>query len=118
MKRSESRFFKCIYHRVLRLHEIRMMGKKKISFIEFDHFVKIYTGDYLFVKDVREYLDLFEVLFVVYNCNVHKFYTIRTYLNRQKYQPVLGLKKSFVQICYETKSIEVLRKTCDCSHVY
>ena len=115
-KRSESGGeVKCQYHRVLYLHELRMMEiKNNMPCIDFDDFVKIYSGDYLYINDVGIFLDACEVIFTIYNDKDHKFYNIRTFFKYHQHKTLMDLNNQFVQVCSKTKSIEKMRKHCNC----
>ena len=115
-KRSESSGdVQCQYHQVLYLHELRLMEiKNNMPCIDFDDFVKIYSGDYLYIDDVRIFLDACEVIFTIYNGKDHKFYNIRTFLKYQRYKMLKRLKNQLVQVCSKTKSIEKMREHCNC----
>ena len=116
-KRSESRHVhgvRCQYHQMLCLHDHRMIEmKKNMTFIEFDDFVKIYSGDYLYIDDVRKCFDVYEVIFTIYNSKDHNFYKIRTFLTRQR-NNLMDLKNHLVRVCSETKSIKKMSKHCNC----
>lgn len=95
LKQSESSSFhlnQCLYHQSACIHEIRLAKvREEASFIDFNDFVNLYSGDYLFIENMIEYLDLLEVIFCIYNTKSHEFHD----LDSIESNSILGI------VCYE-----------------
>lgn len=115
VKHSEFHLNQCSYHHTMCIHEIRLAKKREeASFVDFDDFVKLYSGDYLFVENVIEFLDLLEVILCIYNSKSRKFHMIRTRLNRQAYWEVISMKSQFVHLNHKKRSLKLIRQACHC----
>ena len=112
---SELQLKQCLFHRVVFIHEIRMMKMRdEATFVDIDDFLRLYTGDYLLLENVVECFDLVELLFCIYNSKSRKFHLIRTRVNRQNYRRLEQMKNHFVKFDYKNRDLEVVQNGCSC----